>query len=130
MGALDQTFENSILDATFDRSGASVRLATAPIKLRLMTANGSSTTGGTQLGTSGGYTSGGASITTSAASAGVETTTVAYTVTSMPATTITGVELWDSIPARKWWGALTVSQTTASGDTFSIAIGALTASLG
>jgi hypothetical protein len=132
MGALDQTFENSVLDACFDRAGASVRLVTAPVKLRYMTANGSSTSGGTQLGTSGGYTAGGQTITTAAASAGVEATNATNTTTNMPATTVVGIEIWDSAgtPKRVWWGALTVSQTTASGDTFSIASGALTASFG
>lgn len=132
MGALDQVLENSILDASLDASGASVRLATGPIKCRLMTANGSSTSNGTQLGASGGYSSGGATVTFSAATAGVKATNAVYTITNMPAATITGVELWDSAgtPLRKWWGALTVAQTTNSGDTFSIASGALTVGLG
>jgi hypothetical protein len=132
MGALDQTFANAVLDATFDRSGASVRLSTGPMHCRLMTANGTATSNGTELATSGGYTAGtGApTFTTAAASAGSEASNSAVTVTNMPATTINGVEVWDSAgtPARKWWGALTAAKTTNSGDTFSIASGSLTAS--
>ena len=133
MGALDQTHANAILDASFDRSGASVRLSTGPMKCRLMTANGSATANGTELATSGGYTSGtGApSFTTAAASGGSEASNSAVTATNMPATTIVGVEVWDSAgtPARKWWGQLTVNRTTNSGDTFTIASGSLTAAL-
>lgn len=133
MGALDQTFSNAVLDATFDRSGASVRLSTAPMRYRLMTANGSATSNGTELATSGGYTSGtGApSFTTAAASAGSEASNSAITVTNMPATTIVGGEVWDSngTPGRKYWGALSASKTTNSGDTFTIASGSLTAAL-
>jgi hypothetical protein len=70
MGALDQTFANSVLDATWDQSGASVRLATGPIHCRLMTANGSATAAGTELATSGGYTSGTGSPTVTANGAG------------------------------------------------------------
>ena len=130
MGAMDQTHSNAVLDASLDQSGATVRLATGPIRCRLMTANGSATANGTELATSGGYTAGtGApSVTFAAASAGSKASNAAVTVTNMPATTIVGVELWDSAgtPARKWWGALTASKTTNAGDTFSIASGSLT----
>lgn len=133
MPALDQTFANSVLDATFDRAAASVRLTTAPVRCRLMTANGTNTSNGTELATSGGYTSGtGApSFTTAAASVGSEASNSAITVTNMPATTVVGVEVWDSAgtPLRKWFGALTASKTTNSGDTFTIASGSLTATL-
>lgn len=133
MGALDQTFSNSVLDATWDQSGASVRLATGPIHVRLMTANGTATANGTELATSGGYTSGAGAptVTAAAAAAGSKASNAAVTVTNMPATTITGVELWDSTgtPKRIWQGALAASKTTNAGDTFSIASGALTTAL-
>jgi hypothetical protein len=128
MGALDQTHSNKLIDASL---GTTALVATtAPIKCRLMTANGSATANGTELATSGGYTSGtGApSVTFAAASASSASSNSAVTVTNMPAATIVGIELWDSsgTPGRKWWGALTASKTTNSGDTFTIASGSLT----
>jgi len=133
MGALVQVHANGLLDASTDQSGAAVRLSTGPLRCRLMTANGSATAAGTELATSGGYTSGtGApTITFGAASAAVSTSTNAQTVTNMPATTIVGIEIWDSAgtPLRKWWGALTASKTTNAGDTYSQAIGAVTLAL-
>lgn len=131
MGALVQAHANNIIDASL--ATASFTASTGSIKCRLMTANGSATSAGTELATSGGYTSGtGApAVTFASASGGSAASNSAVTVTNMPATTIVGVELWDSAgtPLRKWWGALTASKTTNSGDTFSIASGSLTAAL-
>lgn len=131
MGALNQSHANNIIDASLATSAFTA--STAPIRCRLMTANGSATAAGTELTTGGGYTagSGAPSLTFAAASAGSAASNSAVTVTNMPATTIVGVELWDSAgsPVRKWWGALTASKTVASGDTFSIASGSLTVAL-
>lgn len=120
-----------MLDASL---GTSAFTATStPLHVRLMTANGSATSNGTELGTSGGYTagSGAPTVTFGAAVAEIATSNSAVTVTNMPATTIVGIELWDSAgsPVRKWWGALTASKTTNAGDTFTIASGSLTAQL-
>jgi hypothetical protein len=128
---MEQSTSNNVLDALM---GTAVFVATvAPIRCRLMTANGSATAAGTELATSGGYTAGtGApSVTFAAAAAGAAASNSAVTVTNMPATTIVGVELWDSAgtPDRKWWGALTSSKTTNAGDTFAVAAGALVASM-
>jgi hypothetical protein len=127
VSSLDQTFSNKLLDASV---GGTLTSPTTPITCRLMTANGSNTSNGTELATGGGYTSGtGApTVTFAAASAGSKASNVAVTVTNMPATTINGVELWDSAgsPIRTWWGALTAAKTTNSGDTFTIASGSLT----
>lgn len=133
MAGLDAVHAAAIVDASLDASGASVRLSTGPIHVRLMTANGSATANGTELSTSGGYTSGTGAPTVTFAAASTTTgqaaSNAAVTVTNMPASTIVGVELWDSAgtPKRKWWGALAASKTLNSGDTFSIASGALTA---
>lgn len=127
MSNLDQTFSNKLLDAS---CGGSFTPPTTPITCRLMTVNGTSTANGTELATSGGYTSGtGApTVTFSAAAAGSKASNAAVTVTNMPANTIVGVELWDSsgTPVRLWWGPLTASKTTNAGDTFTIASGSLT----
>ena len=127
MSNLDQTFSNKLLDSSV---GTAFTAPTTPIHCRLMTANGTNTTNGTELATSGGYTSGtGApTVTFAAASAGSKASNAAVTVTNMPATTINGVELWDSsgTPKRLWWGPLTAAKTTNAGDTFTIASGSLT----
>jgi hypothetical protein len=124
---LDLTFSNKLLDAS---CGGAFTPPTTPVLCRLMTANGTNSSNGTELATSGGYTSGtGApSVTFSAAASGSKASSAAVTITNMPATTIVGVELWssDGTPVRLWWGPLTSSKTTNSGDTFTIASGSLT----
>jgi hypothetical protein len=132
MPALDQTFANALLDASFDRAGASVRLATGPMHCRLITTVGSATASGTELGTGGNYTSGtGApTFTTAAAATGSTASNSAISITNMPATTLNGVEVWDSAPARKWFGSITgAPKVINSGDTFSIASASLTAGI-
>ena len=128
MGALDQTTANNLVDGSLGT--AAYVATTTPIRCRLMTANGSASANGTELATSGGYTAatGAPSVTFAAASAGSASSNAAVTVTNMPATTVVGVELWDSAgtPKRKWWGALSASKTTNAGDTFTIASGSLT----
>lgn len=126
---LPDSVENALLDLLLRGTAYTV---TTPIKARLMTANGSDSANGTELGTSGGYTAGGATITFgSAAASGSISNTAACTWTNMPATTIVGLELWDSTgtPKRLWWGALASSKTVGAGDTFEFAIGAVVCTL-
>lgn len=127
MSNLDQTFSNGLLQASV---GNSFTTPTTPITCRLMTAVGTNTSNGTELATGGGYTSGTGApqVTFASASGGSMASNVAVTVTNMPATTVNGVELWDSSgsPRRLWWGPLTSPKTTNSGDTFTIASGSLT----
>jgi hypothetical protein len=129
--ALTQARANQILDAV--HTVATLTASVAPIHTRLMTAVGTNTTNGTELATSGGYTSGvGAPSTTwGSAATGTSAITAAVTVTNMPATTINGIEEWDSAgtPVRQELGSLTTPRTTASGDTLSFAIGAITSAL-
>lgn len=131
MGNLDQVFATAILNASTDQTGASVRLATGPLKCRVMTANGSSTTAGTELGTSAGYVAGGFTITFAAAAVGLEATNASFTITNMPACVVVGVEIWDSAgtPLRKWWGPGATPVTCALGDTFTIPAGSFTIGL-
>lgn len=100
--------------------------------LRLMTANGSGTANGTELGTGGSYTAvtgitpaafGAASTTT-----GGTSNTGVLSQTNMPAATITGIEIWDSAttPIRHWYGALATNKITAAGDTLSFSAANLT----
>lgn len=128
---LDATQANSILG--YMHGGGAPRTITGS-KLRLMTAVGSASANGTELATAQGYTSGtGApSITWGTAAAQSQANSAAVTVTNMPASTLNGVEVWstDATPLRVELGGITgAPKTIASGDTFSVAIGALTSAL-
>ncbi|GAB3884667.1 phage tail fiber protein [Terrabacter terrigena] len=130
MTALDAAHAANIVDASLGT--AAFVATTTPIRVRYMTANGTATANGTELATSGGYTSGTGAPSVTFASASTTTgqaaSNAAVTTTNMPATTIVGVELWDSAatPKRKWQGALSASKTTNAGDTFTIPSGSLT----
>lgn len=128
---LDQTRANQILEAI--HATTTLVASTAPIRVRYMTAVGSATVNGTELATSGGYTSGVGAPSSSwaAASGGSQATSAIVSTTNMPATTINGIETWDSngTPKRQELGNLTVPKTTASGDTLSFAIGAISSAL-
>ena len=123
---LTDAAENLALNFLFNTQTAT--RPTTPLKLKLMTANGSDASAGTELGTSGGYTAGGATIVFGAASSGSVANNADVSWTNMPATTIVGVEVWDTAgsPVRLAYGALTASKTTNSGDTFTVATGVLT----
>lgn len=122
--ALTDAMENAALD-WLTGNGTPVR-PTSPLVIRLMTANGDDATAGTELATSGGYTAGGKSATLTAAASGLSTNSSEVSWTNMPATTIVGVELWDSAatPVRIAW-ASTTSTTLAAGDTLTYAAGAI-----
>lgn len=126
MGALVQAEANRLVDASLGT--ASYSAPTTPIKARLMTANGSATSAGTEV-TGGSYASQSMAFGSASAGAAANSGTVSYT--GMPAVTVVGVELWDSAgtPRRQWWGALTANKTTNSGDTFSFAASSVTATI-
>lgn len=108
---------------------------TAPIRGRLMTANGTAAAAGTEVVNAGGSTYAsqdvGAALPASPSSLPV-LNTAPVTWTNLPATTVTGLELWDSnaTPKRKWFGALAASKTVALGDSLTIAAGALSITTG
>lgn len=128
MAALVQVEATALLNASFGK--VTYTAPTTPMMLRLMTANGSATSAGTAV-TGGSYAAQNLTTALGTASAGSITTTGVVTYTLMPAVTVVGVEVWDSAgtPVRKWFGALTSSQTTNSGDTVSFAAGAFTVTL-
>lgn len=108
---------------------------TGPINIRAMaTTPTSDNNAGTEISTGGSYTAGGTGLgaptfgTVAVVSniASITTITSALTKTGMPATTINGLAEYDSSATKLpgWWGAVT-PLTTNSGDTVSIAIGAL-----
>lgn len=101
---------------------------TAPLKARLMTANGSASAAGTEV-TGGSYAAQTFAFGSAASGAAANTANVVFT--GMPAVTVVGVEVWDSAgtPQRLWWGPLSVSKTLNSGDTFQFDTAALAVSL-
>jgi hypothetical protein len=90
------------------------------LQLKLMSANGSATSNGTESSWTG-YTTGGNTITANAGtSPGTNTWPVAnssWTNTSGSTQTVAGVEHWDTAPKRYWWGAFTSSISLPNADT-------------
>lgn len=118
--------ENRLLDASLGT--AAFTAPTTPIKVALLTANGTDSAAGTEV-TGGSYAR--QTVTFAAASAGATSNTALLRWSNMPACTVTGIEIYDSAgtPRRIWHGALTSSKTLSAGDAFEIAAGALTISL-
>lgn len=108
---------------------------TAPIRGRLMTANGTGASAGTEVTNSGGSTYAsvdvGAALPASPSSLPV-TNSAGITWTNLPTATIVGLELWDSnvTPQRKWYGALAASKAVVLGDSLTIAAGSLSITTG
>jgi hypothetical protein len=121
-----QVLANQLLDASFGTTALTA--VTAPMKLALASTTGTNTTAGTEV-TGGSYAR--QTIAFSAASGGATSNSGAVTFTAMPAITTTGIDIYDSTgtPRRVWWGALTASKTTASGDSISFAVSSVAASL-
>jgi hypothetical protein len=129
---LTDALENAALD-WINAVGTPAR-PTAPLRARLMTANGTDATAGTEVATGGGYTAGaGVNVTFTAAAGGASSNNAAVEFKNMPrAETIVGLEVWDSAvtPVRVWYGALMASKTVNAGDTFTIPLGDLDTTLG
>lgn len=126
MANLVSTEANALLAATSGQ--AAYTAPTAPVKVALDTAVGTSTTAGTEV-TGGSYARQNAAF--AAPSGESITTSAAMTYTSMPSCTVTAVDEWDSAatPVRRWFGPLTASKVVNAGDTFSIAAGSYTKTL-
>lgn len=123
---LTNTAENLALD-WINGVGSPTR-PTTPLKVALVTANGSDSAAGTEV-SGGSYVR--QSVTFDSAASGATQNAGAVTFTNMPAVTVVGVEVWDNAgtPVRIWYGALTANKTLNAGDTFIIAIGDLDLSL-
>lgn len=115
-------------------TGNATTAPTLPLKLRLMSANGSDSTPGTEVANAGGSAYAAQSVTIGAATVngGPVTNTADVTFTNMPATTVVGVEVWDSAgtPFRWWWGALSASKGTNLGDPATFLAGQLALTMG
>ena len=123
MANIVQAEANNMLNASLGK--ASYTATATPIRLRLMTANGSPTAAGTEV-SGGSYAAQDITAAIATASGGSTSNSGVITFTGMPAVTVVGVEIVDNNGVRKWYGALTASKTTAAGDSISFAVGALT----
>lgn len=112
MGSLTDSAESRIADYV---TGNTTTAPTAPLKLRLMTANGTDSSAGTEVV---GGTYAAQTIAFGAASSGATSNSGVLQFTGMPACTVTGFEIWDSAgtPFRWAWGAATASKTYGAGD--------------
>lgn len=122
---LSNTAENRALDWLM---GNATTAPTTPLRVALVTANGSDTAAGTEVA-GGSYTR--KNLTTAAAVNGATSNSADLVWTGMPAATVVGVEVWDSAgtPVRLWYGALAASRTVLAGDELRIPAGSLTFSL-
>ncbi|WP_442777996.1 phage tail fiber protein [Streptomyces pseudogriseolus] len=125
MDNLSNTAENRALDWLM---GNATTAPTTPLRVALVTANGSDTAAGTEV-TGGSYAR--KNLTTAAAVNGATSNSADLVWTGMPAATVVGVEVWDSAgtPVRLWYGALAASRTVLAGDELRIPAGSLTFSL-
>jgi hypothetical protein len=119
---LSNTAENRALDWLM---GTATTAPTTPLKVALVTANGSDTAAGTEV-TGGSYAR--KNLTVAAAVNGATSNSADLVWTGMPAATVVGVEVWDNAgtPVRLWYGALAASRTVAAGDELRIPAGSLT----
>jgi hypothetical protein len=128
---LDQAEANRLLEAMLGK--ATYSAPTTPMMARLMTANGTASTNGTEVANGGGSAYASQNVTTATPTGGTNgsiSNNSAITYTNMPAVTTVGVEIWSSgTPRRAMWGALTASKTTALGDSLTFSTGSLTLQL-
>jgi hypothetical protein len=135
---LDSVQANALLSASVGKASLTAFGGTNG-KLKLIASGANENTNGTEIATGGGYAAGGFTTGTStstwgsaAYSTGVSSITnsgAAITITNMPTVaSITQAELWDTAgtPLRWWWGALTSTITTNSGDTLTFATSSIT----
>lgn len=132
MAAIVQVQASKLLDASLGT--ASLTAFSGAPKLRLTSTAPTATAAGTEL-TGTGYTAGGTATAFSSASAGATTgptSALSWTNGSGGAWSIVGLEVWDQAgtPLRWWFGLFNGQPVSvAIGNTFQIAIGAVSVSL-
>lgn len=122
MANLDQAEAHRLLNASL--GVATYTEPTTPMKLALLTANGSATSAGTEV-TGGSYTR--ETVTLGSASGGATSNTNVVEFDGMPECTVTGFEIWDNAgsPRRAWFGALPEPRDFEAGDSARFGIGEL-----
>jgi len=121
--ALSLAHGNNIIDASLGT--ASFVATVGPLKCRLMTANGTASTNGTQL-TGGTYAPLTVTFGSAAGQSAANTNALSYTGLTV-GSVVVGFELWDSAgtPIRKWWGPATSPRTVGADGTYTVPIGSL-----
>lgn len=122
---LTNTGENRALDWLM---GTATTAPTLPLRVALVTANGTDAAAGTEV-TGGSYAR--KNLTVAAAVNGATSNSADLVWTGMPAATVVGVEVWDSAGSavRLWYGPLGTNRTLLAGDELRIVAGALSFSL-
>lgn len=94
---------------------------TTPLKVALVTANGSDSAAGTEV-TGGSYARQNITLSSSTGGSGVSND-ADILFAGMPACTVVGIEIYDSAgtPVRLWYAPLAASKTLAAGDEFKLA---------
>lgn len=132
--ALDVNRANELLDVIHGVD--TLTAPTTPMTIRLIRINGSASAAGTEVtagaggGTGAGYTAGGEDATFTAAAAGAATLDADVVWANMPATTVAGIEVWDSaVTPKRWeWGTFT-PRVLGSGDGFTLTPALFTSAL-
>ncbi len=117
---LTDAIENAVADALV---GGTAVQSTAPISVRLMSANGDDTTAGTEV-TGGSYAA--QTVTFAAASGGSVASNADVTFTNMPTGDVVGIELWDATPTRIAYAPLASTKSLVLGDSLTFATGTIT----
>lgn len=122
---LTDVAENGLLSHLFGVASFSI---TTPIKLALVTENGSDSAAGTEV-TGGGYAR--QDVTFSVPASGSTANSAVINFPDMPAVTVVGIELYDSAgtPKRLVAAPLAAPKSLAAGDTLQFAISQITVSL-
>jgi hypothetical protein len=126
---LDANIAAAVLDAV--NGVATLPDPVTPLKVRLIRVNGSATVNGTEVSTAAGggvgagYTAGGQSVAFDAAVAGTETAAALsadVVWANLAATTVAGIEVWDSdTPPKRWQlGPLPLARTVVDGSSFTL----------
>lgn len=118
-GNLTDAAENGILDHI---CGEAAYTVTGPMKLALTTDAPTDAAAGTEV-VGGSYAR--PTLSFSAAASGAITNDTLVSISAMPATTVTGWNIYssDGTPKRIWYGTFSVAKTVNAGDTFEVAIG-------
>lgn len=129
-GGMDQAMGTALLTAMTPNSSTKTvgsKTITGPINARFMTANGSDSANGTELGSGGSYVAGtGIVLAFGTAASDSVSTNAAASQTNMPSCVLTGPEFWDSSgsPQRTYWGPWAGGNiTVGSANTLTIASG-------
>jgi hypothetical protein len=142
MAAIDNTMISNILNATTP-TGASGAPGTfsavggTAMKVRLNSTASTASAAGTEIASGGGYTTGGTAVpaASTASSAGSAVTlpassALSWTNSSGGAWSIVSLDLTSSAGTRTWFGNFTGQPiSVANGNTFQIAVGAISVSL-